>query len=134
LAAVDFPTPPLRARTDNTIIWPPDHKVRWSYSTHPASKYTAQIRDAPWHKGASDGLLLFNIGDRVLDGNHLLGVLLGDFDVERLLESHPKLDRVEAIGAEVVDKGGAGSNPGLIDTHRPRHDRLHLVGYFGHGP
>ena len=67
-------------------------------------------------QGVSDGLLLFDVVDRVLDDADLLDDGLGNVDVERLLESQHKLDRVEAVGSEVVDEGGLGNDPPLLDT------------------
>ena len=39
--------------------------------------------------------VLADIVDRVLDGANLLGILVGDFDVERFLESHDQFDGVK---------------------------------------
>ena len=52
--------------------------------------------------------VLGDIVDRVLHGANLLGVFVGDFDVEGLFKGHDKFDGVERIGAQVVHKRGAG--------------------------
>jgi hypothetical protein len=41
---------------------------------------------------------------RVADGLDLLGVLVGDRDLELVLELHHEFDRVERVRAEVVDE------------------------------
>src|SRR5690606_6373112 len=38
----------------------------------------------------------------ISNGAELFGVLVGDVDVELLLEGHDELDRVEAVGAEIL--------------------------------
>src|SRR5688572_13719321 len=42
--------------------------------------------------------------DRVADGLDLLGRVVGDAEIERVLDLHHELDGVEAVGAEVVDE------------------------------
>src|SRR3954470_14981388 len=46
----------------------------------------------------------FDVLDGFLDASNLLGILVGDFDAELLLECHHELDGVERVGAEVVHK------------------------------
>src|ERR1700710_928259 len=82
----------------------------------------------------SGGLLLLDVVDRILDGADLLGGILGDFDAEGFFESHDKLDRVEAVRAEIVDEGRFGSHLRLLHAQMFHHDLLHLVGDFAHGP
>src|SRR5512138_928945 len=61
----------------------------------------------PW---ALLALLLLDVVDRVLHGRDLLGGVVGDLDAEGLLEGHDQLDRVEAVGAQVIDEGGFGGD------------------------
>src|SRR4051794_10903664 len=42
--------------------------------------------------------------DRVADGQDGLSGVIGDFAAEFFLKGHHKLDRIEAVGAEIVDK------------------------------
>src|SRR5579862_8446999 len=53
-------------------------------------------------------LLLFRVGLDVLDGflhaGDLLGVFVRDLDAKLFLERHDQLDRVQRVGAQVVDK------------------------------
>src|SRR5208337_2111187 len=58
---------------------------------------------------AASALVSLDIGDDVLDGADLLGVLVGDFDVELLFQRHHQLDDVERVGAEVLYKRGLRS-------------------------
>ena len=48
--------------------------------------------------------VLLDVLDGVADGDDLLGVLVRDLDVELLLEGHHQLDRVERVGAQVLDE------------------------------
>src|SRR5215469_15033262 len=45
---------------------------------------------------------LVDVVDGLMDGGDLLGVLVGDLDLEFLFQGHHQLDRVERIGPEVV--------------------------------
>ena len=51
------------------------------------------------------GVLLEEL-DGVADGLDLLGGIVGDLAAELLLERHHELDRVEAVGAQIVDEAG----------------------------
>src|SRR6185436_217964 len=52
--------------------------------------------------------LLFHVRadeiDRLLDGGDLLGFLVRDLGLEFFLEGHDQFDRVERIGAQIVDE------------------------------
>ena len=48
--------------------------------------------------------VLLDVLDRVADRRDLLGVLVGDLDVELLLERHHELHRVQGVGAEILDE------------------------------
>ncbi len=52
--------------------------------------------------------LRIQVLDRIADGPELLGVLVGNVDVELLLELHHELDDVETIGAKVLDEARFG--------------------------
>src|SRR5258708_7763413 len=58
-----------------------------------------------WKRTVS-ALVSLDIGDDVLDGADFLGVLVGDFDVELLLQRHHQLDDVERVRTEIFDKRG----------------------------
>src|SRR5207247_2313518 len=54
--------------------------------------------------------------DGVSDRVDLLGVLVADLDLERLLQRHDQLDRVERVRSQIVHEGGlvvtsSGSTP-----------------------
>src|SRR5579859_2102116 len=51
-------------------------------------------------------LMGFDEGHRVLDGDNLFGVPIGDFTAEFFFERHDQLDGIEAVGAEIVDEAG----------------------------
>src|SRR6185437_5929444 len=80
----------------------------------------------------SGGLLLLDVVDRILHGADLLRRVLGDLDAERLLERHHQLDRVEAVGAQVIDERRLGCDLRLLDAEVLHHDLLNLVGNFAH--
>src|SRR5580692_9708521 len=46
--------------------------------------------------------VLANVVNGVRDGANLLGVFVGNFDIEGLFKGHHKLDCVERIGAQVI--------------------------------
>src|SRR5690606_8283979 len=58
----------------------------------------------PLRPGSAALAVLLHVRDRVSDGPHLLGVLVGDVDPELLLERHHELDGVEGVGAQVLDE------------------------------
>ena len=59
--------------------------------------------DAPRHFFASSSL---DVVDRLADGLDLLGLFVGDGDLELLFQLHHQLDDVERVGADVLDEGG----------------------------
>src|SRR5512145_487115 len=68
--------------------------------------------------GAGSGLLAamgLDVIDCLLDGGDLLGLLVRDLGLELLLERHNELDRVEGVGAEVIDERGFVLDLGLVD-------------------
>jgi ABC-type lipoprotein export system ATPase subunit len=77
-------------------------------------------------------LLRFNVVDRVLDGGDFLSRVLGDFNVELFFERHHQLDRVEAIGAQVVDEGRFRHHSGFIHAKVVRYDPFDLYGNVTH--
>src|SRR6266568_8707071 len=68
-----------------------------------------QTRDEPSSRGTARRFLLLDVRlhviDRVLDGLDLLGVLVGDLDVEGLLEREHELDDGQGVRLEIVDEG-----------------------------
>src|SRR5258707_343141 len=64
--------------------------------------------------GPASGVAL-DVLDRVADGVDLLGVLVADLDLERLLERHDQLDGVERVGPEVAHEGRFGLDLVRID-------------------
>ena len=64
--------------------------------------------------------VLLDVVDRVLDGLDLLGVFVGNFQVEGLFELHHQLDHVQRIRAQVFLEAGAGGHFGLIHLQAAR--------------
>jgi hypothetical protein len=50
--------------------------------------------------------VLFEELDRIADGQNGFGRIVGDFASKFLFEGHDEFDRVEAIGAEIIDEAG----------------------------
>src|SRR5690349_8676748 len=48
---------------------------------------------------------LGDVIDRLLNGGDLLSVFIRNFGFEFLFQRHDELDRVERVGAEIVDEG-----------------------------
>ena len=61
-------------------------------------------------------LVLFDILDRVADRRDLLCVLVGDLNIESLLELHDELYGVERIRTEVVGEACFGFDFRLFDS------------------
>src|ERR1051326_876083 len=77
-------------------------------------------------------ILLLDVIDGVLHGGDLLRRILGDFDVERLLERHHEFDRVQTVGAQVVDEGRFRGDLGFVNAEMLNDDLLDLVGDIAH--
>jgi hypothetical protein len=77
-------------------------------------------------------LVLFDVVDGVLDGLDLLGVFVGDLDVEGLFKLHDQFDDVERVCAEVLLKAGAGGDFGLIHLKLLDNNLLYLFIYCCH--
>ncbi len=73
----------------------------------------------------------FDVVDRVLDGLDLLGVFVGNLDVEGLFELHHQLDHVQRIRAQVFLEAGAGGYFGLVHLQLLDDDLLYLL-FNGH--
>src|SRR5205085_6361334 len=63
---------------------------------------------------------------RVADALNLLGVLVGDFDAELLLEAHHQLDRVERVGPQVVNEARVRRHLVLVNAQLVNDDLLHF--------
>src|ERR1700751_5242013 len=61
----------------------------------------------------------------VLDGADLLRVLVGDLDLEGLLEGHDQFDGLERIGAEIVYERGIGGDLAFLDPELLHDDLLY---------
>src|SRR5205814_9999921 len=71
-------------------------------------------------------LVLVYVVVRVADALNLLGVLVGDFDAELLLEAHHKLDGVERVRAEVVNEARVRRDLVLVNAQLVNDDLLHF--------
>src|SRR5262245_54210790 len=77
------------------------------------------------------GVLLEEL-DGVADGQDVLGRVIGDLAAELLLEGHHELDRVQTVGAQVVDEAGVLGD--LVGLHAQMlHDNLlHALSDIAH--
>src|ERR1700720_2538138 len=81
----------------------------------PSSESTRRSGAGPtiYHKQvlspAASALVSLDIGNNVFDGADLLGVFVGNFDVELLFQRHHQLDDIERVRAEVLDERSLGS-------------------------
>src|ERR1043165_2731606 len=71
--------------------------------------------------------LLVQVLHRIADRAELLRLLVGDVDVELLLERHDELDGVEAVGAEVFHETGLGEQLLPLDAEFLDDDILDLL-------
>src|SRR5690606_8519606 len=72
--------------------------------------------------------------DRVLDGDDLLGGVVGNLDAELLLERHDQLDGIEAVGPEVVNEARTLGHLCFVHPQVVDNDFLDAIGDVTHGP
>src|SRR5262249_17614398 len=67
---------------------------------------TRRVKGTPPYREEIQRLLgmLLDVFNGIANTRYFLGVLVGDFNVEFLLESHHKFNRVQRVSSEVVDK------------------------------
>ena len=84
----------------------PGHPTDLLSPLAPARTPPAALRPRCWSPPPRPCLLLVGVDvvDGVLDALDVLGLLVGDLDLELLFEGHDELDRVERVGPEVVDE------------------------------
>src|SRR5687768_7289968 len=61
--------------------------------------------------------MFLDVIDRLADGLDLLGLFVGDRELELILELHDQLHGIEAVGVEVVDEVRFAGDLALIDAH-----------------
>ena len=83
--------------------------------------------DAPGIRSCAYFFFCLDVVDSVLDGLDLLGVFIGDVEVERFLKRHHQLDDVERVRAQVVHKRGALVDLALVDPKLFHNDLLYLL-------
>jgi hypothetical protein len=64
----------------------------------------------------------FDEVDRVLDRHDLFGSIIRDLAPEFLLKGHYELDRIEAVGAKIVDETGVFGHLRLVDAQMLDYD------------
>ncbi len=77
-------------------------------------------------------LVLFDVIDGVFDGLNLLGILVGDLDVEGLFELHDEFDDVEGVRAEIFLKACAGGDLSFIHLKLLDNNLFYLFVYCCH--
>src|SRR5882672_3238392 len=92
---------------------------------------TAQSRPRPVMTTRRAKLLaclrvLADVLDRIRYGADLLGVFVGNLDIEGLFESHDQFHRIERVGSQVVHKRGAGRDLALVHTQLLYDNLLHF--------
>src|SRR5207237_7206668 len=60
--------------------------------------------------------VILNVFDRVLHRGDFLRLFVGNLESESFFQRHHQLDRVEGVGAKIVNEGCGRSDFGLIDT------------------
>src|SRR5690606_737772 len=76
--------------------------------------------------------LLVQVLERIADGTELLSLLVGDVDVELLLECHHQLDGIERVGAEVFHEGRLVGQLLALDAEFLDDDVLDLLVHVAH--
>src|ERR1700704_5255232 len=70
--------------------------------------------------------VLADVLDRVRHSADLLGVFVGNLDIEGFFESHDQFHRIERVGSQVVHERGARSDLALVHTQLFYDDLLHF--------
>ena len=78
------------------------------------------------------GLVLLDELDRVADRQDGLGGIIGNLDAKLFLESHDELDRIEAVGAQIVDEARVVRDLLLLDAQVLDDDLLHSLSGIAH--
>src|SRR5215472_15545266 len=78
-----------------------------------------------WPSGL--GAALVDVVDGLVDGGDLLGVLVGNLDLELLFEGHHQLDGVERVGSQIVDERSVVRDLFLFDAQLFGHDGFDLL-------
>src|SRR5271166_2407800 len=98
---------------------------------------TPQISPTPVTTTRRVKLLSFRVGvdiiDGVLDGADLFRLLVGNFDIEGLLEGHYQFHRVQRVCAQVVHKRRIGRDLALVHAQLFHNDLFHAFFYGCHG-
>jgi hypothetical protein len=88
--------------------------AEWTIGQVP-THMTRRKRVRKWRKFKGSAVRFDEI-DRILDRHDLFGSIIRDLAPEFLLEGHYELDRVEAVGAKIVDETGIFSHLRLVDA------------------
>ena len=94
---------------------------------HPAEEPHARYNDSTMLHCLLALLVLLDVLGRVLDGLDFLRILVGDLDIEGLLELHHELDDVERVGTEIFLEACAGSDFGFIHLKLLDNNLLNLL-------
>src|SRR5260370_1037569 len=70
--------------------------------------------------------------DPVFDGDDILGRVIRDFAPEFLFKSHHQLDRIEAVGAQIVDETGILGHLDFVDAEMLDDDLLDPLSDVAH--
>src|SRR5215469_10818260 len=107
-----------------------------AFHTSSALLPTPHISPTPVMTTRRVKLLSFRVGidvvDRVLHGADFLRLLVGDFNVKGFFKGHDQFDRVQRVGAEVVDKRCIGRHFALVYTQLLYDDLLYALFYGCH--
>ena len=94
---------------------------------HPTTRLCVDLLARTTRRGSTRLGVLLDVLDGVADGHDLLGFFVGDLDVEVLLQGHDELDRIEGVGAQVLDELRVGVDVFLVDPELLDDDLLHLL-------
>jgi hypothetical protein len=81
----------------------------------------------------SAGLVGVDVVDCILDGEDLLGGIVGNLDAELLLECHHQLDDIKAVGAQIVDEARFFGDLVTFYAKMLDNNLFHALGSIAHG-
>src|SRR5689334_14739140 len=101
-SGVTSPSPVMTTRRSMALPLP--FVVSGGRLPSPAQAALAQGYAADAGSASGGACVLLEELDRVADRLDLLGGIIGDLAAELFLESHHQLDRIQAVGAQIIDE------------------------------
>src|SRR5437660_7228110 len=90
------------------------------------------MQKIPGDRDRSALCVFFEKFDRVTNGQNRFGGVVGDLAAKFFLKGHNELDRVETVGAEVIDEAGVLGHFVRLDAEMFHDDFFHALANITH--